>query len=391
MAQSAAVQQMPIQGMTQSAAVQQIPIQGMTQSAAVQQQPVQGMTQSAAVQQQPIQGMTQSAAVQQIPIQGMTQSAAVQQIPIQGMTQSAAVQQIPIQGMAQGANVGGTQMNSSFQSYQNSFQPQAVNSVQTSAVQIPAEQTAVTATVVQSQSGPLAAAATVQAGQITSAGQNKAPSNPMNADVSPIQVSGVQAQSISAGGNTQNSSSSSQDGSSQKDSKHDGTDAYSFLSGIAQQSSVVSANTPTVSQADKTNVTQQMAGAVKQAVDSGRQEVRLHLSPEDLGGISIRIVSQGGQISLHITADNAHTGQLIESSMHELTQSIQNQGLSMGKAEVGYSQTDTFGGFSGFQQQSGNQSQQNKTPVYGSNQNTAGATDTQDTEPQSSGSISILA
>lgn len=86
----------------------------------------------------------------------------------------------------------------------------------------------------------------------------------------------------------------------------------------------------------KVNTANQVADAVNNAVQNGRTEVRIHLNPENLGPISVRIVSQNGAISVQISADNEKTGQLIASSMHELSQSMQDKGLTMEKAEVTY-------------------------------------------------------
>jgi len=119
---------------------------------------------------------------------------------------------------------------------------------------------------------------------------------------------------------------------------------------LAQHNKIDSSDN--VDQTLKADTAQQVADAVKQAYDNGRSELRLHLSPEDLGGINIRIISQGGVLTLRITADNQHTGQLLASGMHELTQSLQNLGITMNKAEVAYT---GFGGFDSTASQQQNQ------------------------------------
>lgn len=123
-----------------------------------------------------------------------------------------------------------------------------------------------------------------------------------------------------------------------------------FNIALTQQSRIESSDS--VDQTLKADTANQVADAVKQAYDNGRSEIRLHLSPEDLGGINIRLISQGGVLTLRITADNQHTGQLLASGMHELTQSLQNLGITMDKAEVSYT------GFSGFDSTASQQQQQ---------------------------------
>lgn len=95
-------------------------------------------------------------------------------------------------------------------------------------------------------------------------------------------------------------------------------------------------NTEKFPSALKTDTANQISDAVRQAADTGRTEVKIHLNPEELGPISIKIVSQNGVFSVQISADNRSTSQLIASSMHELTQSMQDRGITMDKAEVNY-------------------------------------------------------
>lgn len=180
------------------------------------------------------------------------------------------------------------------------------------------------------------------------------------------------------------------DSSFQSNENQSGSDGVSNYSTIAAAQSSAASKTEFSTQADKANVSEQVANAVKQAVDSGRHEIRLHLSPEDLGGISIKIVSQDGALSMQITADNAKTGQLISSGMHELSQSMQSQGLSMGKTEVIYSQGDSFGASTGSQQQPDRQNHNTKSSVLSFTQNTA-AEPEQNQETVKSGRMSILA
>ena len=93
------------------------------------------------------------------------------------------------------------------------------------------------------------------------------------------------------------------------------------------------------------SVARQLAGALNASADGGRSELRLHLSPADLGGINIRLVSQDGQVTLRITADNPHTGQLLASSLDDLNHAMGQNGVHMDRTEVFYSSADSSGGY----------------------------------------------
>lgn len=165
-----------------------------------------------------------------------------------------------------------------------------------------------------------------------------------------------------------------------------------------QQSDSVYADNTKVSEPEKTDVANQLADTVKQAVDSGRTEVKMHLSPEELGGISIKIVSQGGTLSLQIVADSQRTSELLASNMHNLTQAMQDKGITMSHTEV------TYAGMGGFDaaasQQQNQQSFGGMTPRWASSPHTSpifgvsGVSETEEPavepEPEISG-LSILA
>ncbi|HEX3026310.1 MAG TPA: flagellar hook-length control protein FliK [Clostridia bacterium] len=139
-------------------------------------------------------------------------------------------------------------------------------------------------------------------------------------------------------------------------------------SGILAQTTVSSATPFELNVGDKVkteaaSVANQLSRAVDDAVQSDRSEIRFHLSPEDLGGISIKIVSQSGSLSLQITAENHHTGSLIASNMGELNKAIADRGINMNKAEVMLSSDGGYQSMSGSQER--NLQQENgKMPVW---------------------------
>jgi hypothetical protein len=105
---------------------------------------------------------------------------------------------------------------------------------------------------------------------------------------------------------------------------------------------------------DVTDIARQLSDACRSAADQGTSEIRVHLSPEDLGGINIRIVSQNGVLSLQISADSRHTGEMLQSNLTELNRSMSDNGVNMNKVEVYYSHSGAFdasaGSFGGRQQ-----------------------------------------
>lgn len=219
--------------------------------------------------------------------------------------------------------------------------------------------------------------------------------NPKKVDGETGQISGVQAVQVSIGAGAKEASGTAQSGGKDTDSgsKHsdDGSASQSIF-GVAQAGVIDTKYTQVASQAQKTDVANQLTGAVKQASDNGNSQISLHLSPEDLGGINIKIVSQGGVLSLQITADNAHTGQLIASGMHELTQSMHDAGLTMDKANVLFDSNGSLGTSSGSQQQSSGQDTSYKMPKWVTvTQNSADMSKTAENQTSGNGTMSILA
>lgn len=82
------------------------------------------------------------------------------------------------------------------------------------------------------------------------------------------------------------------------------------------------------------HVAQQIAAALRDDPAGGRTQLRLHLSPEDLGGINLRFTTENGRVTLQITADSSQTGALLSSHIEELNQSLAHSGVVMDRTEV---------------------------------------------------------
>lgn len=87
----------------------------------------------------------------------------------------------------------------------------------------------------------------------------------------------------------------------------------------------------------------QVADAVKTAFAAQRSELRVRLSPEDLGGITIKLVSQGGALTVSIVADSHHTGQMLAAGLESLKGAMQSSGVPVEKTVVSCAQPDAAG------------------------------------------------
>lgn len=94
---------------------------------------------------------------------------------------------------------------------------------------------------------------------------------------------------------------------------------------------------------EKSSVVSQTAQAVVKAAQSGKTQLSVHMTPENLGGITIKMVSQSGSLSVRIIADNSDTGRLIAGGLQDIKNAVAAQGVAVGKTEVVFS----GGNFSG--------------------------------------------
>jgi hypothetical protein len=136
--------------------------------------------------------------------------------------------------------------------------------------------------------------------------------------------------------------------------------------GNVQAFSVSTIESPSHSQAQ--SIVRQSSNAIAQAVSTNLSNFKVHLCPEDLGGITIKMVSKNGTISIQIIADNPHTGQLLSSSIGDLNTAIGQHGITVGKSEIlstgSNSNFFSTGDFSGHRQQTGQQQSQQQTQRF---------------------------
>ncbi len=120
--------------------------------------------------------------------------------------------------------------------------------------------------------------------------------------------------------------------------------AASSLAGRAETAAVSAAGT------EKTGLTSQVARQIAAALQdneaAAHTQLRVHLSPADLGGINLRFATENGRVTLQITADSSRTGTLLAAHLDDLSRSLAQSGVTMDRTEV-FCQTGT-GGQSGF-------------------------------------------
>lgn len=133
-----------------------------------------------------------------------------------------------------------------------------------------------------------------------------------------------------------------------------------------------------------TNQMRHMSGA-------GGGEIRLHLKPDNLGEMRLRVITRGRDVALKIQASNASSKRVIEESLTYLKDTLATQNLNLGRVEVSVSQphesTLARGGtenpwqqggsnlqqFDGWMGQSANQGGRNREAWDGSSESLPGA------------------
>jgi flagellar hook-length control protein FliK len=90
----------------------------------------------------------------------------------------------------------------------------------------------------------------------------------------------------------------------------------------------------------------QLAHGVHLAAEQPGQAVRLVLQPEGLGGVSLRIGLTHAGVNVHIAVDNPATRDLVQSSWPQLSQALDQQGVSVDRVfvELAQSQLGNQGG-----------------------------------------------
>jgi hypothetical protein len=82
-------------------------------------------------------------------------------------------------------------------------------------------------------------------------------------------------------------------------------------------------------------VVQPVAATIHVLTSRGAVHARLHLRPEELGGVEIalRTTADGG-VSARLVADNPHAARVLSERLHDLTSALARQGIALTDVEV---------------------------------------------------------
>jgi len=74
---------------------------------------------------------------------------------------------------------------------------------------------------------------------------------------------------------------------------------------------------------------------IEASLQNGKTMLRIHLSPEDLGGIDLRVIAGPHGASVMIRADNPATGRMLEQNLSDLRTALQDAGVQLNNLSVG--------------------------------------------------------
>lgn len=78
----------------------------------------------------------------------------------------------------------------------------------------------------------------------------------------------------------------------------------------------------------------QMAEKIELLQNKDTQEIKVDLKPDSLGKMSIKIAMEGGVLTAKIITDNFQVKNLLESNIHLLKQTLDNQGIKVDRTDV---------------------------------------------------------
>ncbi len=81
-------------------------------------------------------------------------------------------------------------------------------------------------------------------------------------------------------------------------------------------------------------VTNQVMMKVKLMAGENKQEMEMHLKPDSLGKLSLRIIHERGEILAKITAENQQVKEILESNMQMLKDALEKSGLTVQSLSV---------------------------------------------------------
>ena len=96
-------------------------------------------------------------------------------------------------------------------------------------------------------------------------------------------------------------------------------------------------STPVVDQQQRIQdleVVRQVADKVRFLASQGTQQMSLHLSPEHLGSVHLKVSLQAGEMQIHAVVETEMAQRALESNISSLRESLEKQGISLDGLEV---------------------------------------------------------
>jgi flagellar hook-length control protein FliK len=118
-----------------------------------------------------------------------------------------------------------------------------------------------------------------------------------------------------------------------------GTAAAAALKGEAAQTATAS-----LEKFAPREVLRQVESGIYKNLNEGAKQLTLRLDPPELGKLNLQLTVRGQEVSVVLKAENADAGRMLQENLHQLRQTLEDQGLKVGKMEV---QTQLSDGNSG--------------------------------------------
>lgn len=93
---------------------------------------------------------------------------------------------------------------------------------------------------------------------------------------------------------------------------------------------------------DKSDIIKQITNKVKTDYENELNEIKLRLTPEHLGELTIKISLERGILSARALVENTNIKQLLESNMGDLKESLEEQGMKFGSIDVSVGKDSEF-------------------------------------------------
>lgn len=89
------------------------------------------------------------------------------------------------------------------------------------------------------------------------------------------------------------------------------------------------------------DIINQIQGKIKADIKGTVSEIRMLLKPENLGEISLKVLTENGIVTAKILADNHKVKEILESNLNELKQSLSENGIEVTELSVSVGQDDS--------------------------------------------------